>query len=161
MFFERLLNKILFNHSKVSQFRPKKPTKVDREEPSLPDRRTMHRVDQEEPSLTNRPSRTTASLQKNNGGSRGGSGEAYATPPRSWVRTRRKNESKHDWLQVTQNEKSGPGGTVPPGPLCHHHRTHPTRKQIEKTHPTRPTRPTRTNIRLEKWTGRNRPSRTK
>lgn len=84
----------------------------------------------------NRPSRTiAASLQNNNGGSRGGSGEAYATPPRSWVRTRRKNESKHDWLQVTQNEKSGLGGTVPPGPLCHHHRTHPTRKQIEKNAP--------------------------
>lgn len=51
MIFERLLNKVLFNHSKVSQFRPKKPTKVDREEPSLPDRRTMHRVDREELSL--------------------------------------------------------------------------------------------------------------
>ena len=48
----------------VEKMIPKKPTKMDQEEPSLPDRRTMHRVDQEEPSLTNRPSRTTASLQK-------------------------------------------------------------------------------------------------
>ena len=69
------------------------------------------KVDREEPSLTDH-----SQPSKNNGGSRGGSGEAYATPPRSWVRTRRKNESKHDWLQVTQNEKSGPGGIVPHGP---------------------------------------------
>ena len=75
------------------------------------------KVDREEPSLTDHPSRSiAASLQKNNGGSRGGSGEAYATPPRSRVRTRRKDESKRNCPQVTQNEKSGPGGTVPPGP---------------------------------------------